>query len=91
MRTARRRCGYWTSVPGRSCRACRWRLRCQRPHVTLLDKVWAKVAFLRQAQLELRLPNVDVVHARVEQLRAPPFDVILARAFATLLEAGTSF
>ena len=56
-------------------------------HVTLLDKVEKKVAFLRQAQLELRLPNVDVVHARVEQLRAPPFDVILARAFATL--AGT--
>ena len=55
-------------------------------HVTLLDKVEKKVAFLRQAKLELRLPNVDVVHARVEQLRAPPFDVILARAFATLLE-----
>lgn len=55
-------------------------------HVTLLDKVEKKVAFLRQVQVELRLPNVDVVHARVEQLRAPPFDVILARAFATLLE-----
>jgi len=55
-------------------------------HVTLLDKVEKKVAFLRQVQLELRLPNVDVVHARVEQLRAPLFDVILARAFATLLE-----
>jgi 16S rRNA (guanine527-N7)-methyltransferase len=55
-------------------------------HVTLLDKVEKKVAFLRQVQVELRLPNVDVVHARVEQLRAPPFDVILARAFATVLE-----
>jgi 16S rRNA (guanine527-N7)-methyltransferase len=55
-------------------------------HVTLLDKVGKKVAFLRQVQLELRLPNVDAVHARVEQLRVPPFDVILARAFATLLE-----
>jgi 16S rRNA (guanine527-N7)-methyltransferase len=55
-------------------------------HVTLLDKVGKKVAFLRQVQLELGLPNVDAVHARVEQLHAPPFDVILARAFATLLE-----
>lgn len=54
--------------------------------VTLLDKVEKKVAFLRQAQLELRLTNIDAVHARVEQLRASPFDVILARAFATLLE-----
>jgi len=55
-------------------------------HVTLLDKVEKKAAFLRQVKLELRLPNVEVVHARVEQLHAPPFDVILARAFATLLE-----
>lgn len=55
-------------------------------HVTLVDKVEKKVAFLRQVKLELRLPNIDVVHSRVEQLRATPFDVILARAFATLLE-----
>lgn len=55
-------------------------------HVTLVDKVEKKVAFLRQVKLELRLPNMDVVHSRVEQLRATPFDVILARAFATLLE-----
>jgi 16S rRNA (guanine527-N7)-methyltransferase len=55
-------------------------------HLTLLDKVEKKVAFLRQAQVELRLPNIDVVHARIEQLRVPPFDVIVARAFATLLE-----
>lgn len=54
--------------------------------VTLLDKVEKKVAFLRQVQLELRLTNIDAVHARLEQLRASPFDVILARAFATLLE-----
>jgi 16S rRNA (guanine527-N7)-methyltransferase len=55
-------------------------------YVTLVDKVEKKAAFLRQVKLELRLPNVDVVHARVEQLHGPPFDVILARAFATLLE-----
>lgn len=55
-------------------------------HVTLVDKVEKKAAFLRQVKLELRLPNVDVVHSRVEQLSAPPFDVILARAFSTLLE-----
>jgi len=55
-------------------------------HVTLLDKVAKKVAFLRQVQVELRLPNIDVVHARVETFRAPAFAVIVARAFATLLE-----
>ncbi len=68
------------------CLEFRWRSRLPEVQVTLLDKVEKKVAFLRQAQLELRLTNIDAVHARVEQLRASPFDVILARAFATLLE-----
>jgi len=54
--------------------------------VTLLDKVQKKVAFVRQAQVELRLANVDVVHARVEDYRATPFDLIVARAFASLAE-----
>lgn len=55
-------------------------------HVTLLDKVQKKAAFLRQAQVELKLSNVDVVQARVEEHRAPAFDLIVARAFATLAE-----
>ncbi len=54
--------------------------------VTLLDKVQKKVAFLRQAQVELKLANVEVVHARVEEYRAAPFDLIVARAFASLAE-----
>jgi 16S rRNA (guanine527-N7)-methyltransferase len=53
-------------------------------HVTLLDRVQKKTAFLRQAQLELGLPNVDVVHSRVEEYNAAPFDVITSRAFAAL-------
>lgn len=53
-------------------------------HVTLLDAVRKKTAFLQQAQIALALPNVEVVHARVESWRAPAFAVIVSRAFAAL-------
>ena len=55
----------------------RWR-------VTVVDKVQKKVAFLTQVKLELGLPNLDCLHARIEDVQAPPFDLIVARAFASL-------
>jgi 16S rRNA (guanine527-N7)-methyltransferase len=55
-------------------------------HVTLVDKVQKKVAFLTHAKLDLALDNVEAVHARVETLRSGPYDVIVARAFAALTE-----
>jgi len=58
-----------------------------RLRVTLVDKVQKKVAFLTQVKLELRLVNVECVHARVEALRpAVPYDIVVARAFASLAE-----
>ena len=54
--------------------------------LTLVDAVQKKCAFLTQARLELRIGNVEVVHARVEAMRAPPFDVIVSRALATLVQ-----
>ena len=56
-------------------------------HVTLIDKVQKKVAFLTQAKVELALNNVECIHARVETLPPePPFELIVARAFASLAE-----
>ena len=56
-------------------------------HVTLIDKVQKKSAFLTQAKLELALANVACVHARVETLPAQsPFELIVARAFSSLSE-----
>lgn len=56
-------------------------------HVTLVDKVQKKVAFLTQAKLELALKNVDCVQTRVETLPPkPPFELIVARAFGSLAE-----
>jgi 16S rRNA (guanine527-N7)-methyltransferase len=54
--------------------------------VTLVDKVRKKVAFLTQVRVELGLANVECLHARAEDLRAAPFDLIVSRAFASLEE-----
>ena len=57
-----------------------------RPHwqVTVVDKVQKKVAFLTQARLELGLSNLVCLHARAEDVDAPPFDLIVSRAFSSL-------
>jgi 16S rRNA (guanine527-N7)-methyltransferase len=58
-------------------------------HVTCVDTVAKKAAFIKQVALTLKLPNLTGVHARVEALTAPaysPFDVICARAFASLAD-----
>jgi 16S rRNA (guanine527-N7)-methyltransferase len=44
------------------------------------------VAFLMQAKFELALSNLACLHARVEEVEAPPFDFIVARAFSSLEE-----
>ena len=52
--------------------------------VTCVDTVGKKAAFIRQAGVELGLRNLRAEHARVEALRAAPFDVVSSRAFASL-------
>jgi 16S rRNA (guanine527-N7)-methyltransferase len=56
--------------------------------VTCVDTVGKKAAFVRQVAAELHLPNLRAEHARVERLSGE-FDVITARAFATLAELIT--
>jgi 16S rRNA (guanine527-N7)-methyltransferase len=56
--------------------------------VTLNDTVLKKCAFLRQAKAALKLDNVEVIHARVEDIavstQAPTFDMITSRAFSDI-------
>lgn len=52
--------------------------------VSCIDTVGKKAAFIRQVAGELALPNLHAVHARVESLAGSPFDVVTARAFASL-------
>jgi 16S rRNA (guanine527-N7)-methyltransferase len=54
--------------------------------VTCVDTVGKKAAFVQQAANELGLKNLRGVHSRVEEMQAPPFDVITSRAFASLLD-----
>ncbi|MGQ2981565.1 MAG: 16S rRNA (guanine(527)-N(7))-methyltransferase RsmG [Polaromonas sp.] len=56
---------------------------CPEVAVSCVDTVAKKAAFIKQAALALKLPNLTGLHARVETIRQP-FDVICSRAFASL-------
>lgn len=56
-------------------------------HFTLLDSNHKKTTFLRQATIELKIENVDVVCERVETWKSPHlFDSVVSRAFSDLPE-----
>ena len=55
--------------------------------VTLLDASQKKCGFMRQAAIDLKLSNVTVTHARVEDFRpADGFPQVVSRAFSDLSE-----
>lgn len=58
---------------------------CPDVSVSCVDTVVKKATFIKQAALELKLPNLSGVHARVESI-ATPFDVVCSRAFASLID-----
>ncbi len=58
---------------------------CPDRQFTLLDGNSKKTRFLKQCVLELKLSNVEVIHARAEDfVPAQPFDQITSRAFTAL-------
>ncbi|GKS76261.1 16S rRNA (guanine(527)-N(7))-methyltransferase RsmG [Acidovorax sp. SUPP950] len=56
--------------------------------VSCVDTVAKKAAFIQQAAVTLRLPNLHGIHARVETL-AGPYDLVSCRAFASLPDFTT--
>ncbi|MGV8805208.1 MAG: 16S rRNA (guanine(527)-N(7))-methyltransferase RsmG [Polaromonas sp.] len=58
---------------------------CPQVAVTCVDTVAKKAAFIKQAALALKLPNLTGLHARVESI-TQSFDVICSRAFASLID-----
>jgi 16S rRNA (guanine527-N7)-methyltransferase len=63
-------------------------ITCPDVHVTCVDTVAKKAAFVQQVAATLRLPNLKGLHARVESL-AQPYDVVCSRAFASLVDFTT--
>ena len=61
-------------------------LLCPMVAVTCVDSVGKKAAFIQQVATRLRLRNLQARHARVEQLKEVPFDIITSRAFAALAD-----
>ncbi len=53
-------------------------------HVTCIDAVGKKAAFVRQVAGALSLGNLHAVHGRVEALKSGKFDLVTSRAFASL-------
>ncbi len=70
--------GSGAGLPGVVIAVC-----CPAIAVTCVDTVAKKATFIKQVALELKLPNLAGLHARVENI-AQPFDVICSRAFASL-------
>lgn len=54
--------------------------------VTTIDAVGKKAAFVRHVVGGLGLANLHALHGRVQALQAPPYDVVVSRAFATLAD-----
>lgn len=53
-------------------------------HFTLVDSLGKRVRFLKQAQFELELTNIEPVQCRVEDFVEKQFDGVISRAFASL-------
>jgi 16S rRNA (guanine527-N7)-methyltransferase len=59
---------------------------CPELDVTCVDTVAKKAAFIQQAAVTLKLPKLRGVHARVEGLKAEAFDIVISRAFSSLID-----
>ncbi len=59
---------------------------CPEVAVTCVDTVSKKAAFIQQAALTLKLPNLKGLHARVESITDASYNVVSSRAFASLAD-----
>lgn len=60
-------------------------IACPQVRVSCVDTVAKKALFIQQVAAALRLPNLQGIHARVENL-PQTFDVVSSRAFASLVD-----
>lgn len=60
-------------------------IACPDVQVSCVDTVAKKALFIEQVAAALRLPNLQGIHARIENLQEP-YDVVTSRAFASLVD-----
>ena len=60
-------------------------IACPQVRVSCVDTVAKKALFIQQVAAGVRLPNLQGIHARVENL-TQTFDVVSSRAFASLVD-----
>ena len=53
---------------------------------TLVDSNAKKTRFLQQVKAELALDNINIIHGRIEKVLLTPYEMVTARAFATVAE-----
>lgn len=75
--------GSGAGLPGVVIAVC-----CPEVRVDCVDAVAKKAAFIQQAALSLKLPNLRGLHARVENL-TDRYQVVSSRAFASLVDFTT--
>jgi 16S rRNA (guanine527-N7)-methyltransferase len=75
--------GSGAGLPGVVIAVC-----CLEVRVDCVDTVAKKAAFIQQAALSLKLPNLRGLHARVENL-TDRYQIVSSRAFASLLDFTT--
>ena len=62
---------------------------CPEWQVHCVDAVEKKMAFVRQMSGALHLPNLHAIHARAEALENMNADIVVSRAFASLVDFAT--
>jgi 16S rRNA (guanine527-N7)-methyltransferase len=64
-------------------------IMCPHWQITCIDAVEKKTAFVRQLIGTLKLSNLASLHARIETLPPAECDVVISRAFASLVDFAT--
>lgn len=63
-----------------------WAIAEREWQVTSIESVEKKAAFQRQVKIELDLSNLEVLAARVENIEGRTFDLVVSRAFSSLVD-----
>jgi len=61
-------------------------IACPTLQVVAMDAVAKKTAFVQQVSLQLGISNLKAQHGRIEEIKTGDFDLIVSRAFSSLVD-----